>query len=60
MQWEKEILIFQQNSKTQSAVFWEPGCFQDHANFTGGCKLSGQKGRWECRSALEGATGSRK
>lgn len=34
MQWEKKILIFQQNSKTQSAVFWEPGCFQDHANFT--------------------------
>lgn len=29
----KKILIFQQNSKTSSAIFLEPGCPQDHENF---------------------------
>ena len=35
MRWgKKKPLIFQQKSKTPSAVFLAPGCPQDHENFT--------------------------
>ena len=58
---KKKFLIFQQNSQTPNAVFLELGSPQDPENFTlEDVKISGLKGRWERRSALEGATGSGK
>lgn len=58
---KKKFLIFQQNSQTPNAVFLEPGGPRNPENFTlEDVKISGLKGRWERRSALERATGSGK